>query len=280
MAVTGIGSSFSYIYNMTTGKISSKDGTDDEFVRYFNNDLSGEESETLNGFDRAKKAQIKNMIKFWQQGVFQGGLDPDSDEQEISGNIIDAATEEYYVNGQRAVTSYNGMMYTPTEFSGLWNHQSYNTQESKGYDSANNSIYLAVGDIYNLWNDYKLKVEKDSVEVEGYGSGSREDDERAALAARGLSALIAFSDQLTFSAWIPKESTPMLLDILQKLGVDTDREFVINNARCEVKDGRIKEVNSNRSGAPNAVYEKALKRYEETMLVRLTDRKSDSGDDL
>lgn len=275
MAVTGVGSSFSYIYNTKTGKIFSKDGKDDEFVRYFNNDLSEEESETLNGFDRAKRAQIRNMVKLWQQGVFRGGLNPDSDEQEISGKIIDAVTEEYYVNGQRAVTSYSGMMYTPEEFPGLWKHQSYKTQESRGYDPADNSIHLAVGDIYDLWDGYRLKVGKDCVEVEGYGSGSREDDEKAALAARGLGALIAFSDGLTFSAWIPKESTPMLLDLLRKLGVDTDKEFMINQTRCEVRDGCIREVNGNRSGASNASYEKALKRYEETMLVCLVDKKAE-----
>lgn len=66
----------------------------------------------------------------------------------------------------------------------------------------------------------------------------------------------------------------MLLDLLRKLGVDTDKEFMINKTRCEVRDGRIREVNGNRSGAPNAAYEKALKRYEETMLVRLADKES------
>lgn len=269
MAITGVGSSFSYIYNTKTGKLSSKDGRDDEFIRYFNGDLSGEDSETLNGFDRGKKAQIKNMVRLWKQGVLQGGLNPDSDEQEISGKIIDAATDEYYVNGQRAVTAYSGIMYTPEEFSGLWKHQSYKTRESRGYDPTDNSIHLAVGDIYDLWNGYKLRVGEDAVDVEGYGKGSKEDDERASLAARGLSALIAFSDQLTFSDWIPRESTPLLLDILRKMGVDTDREFIINGTRCEAENGRIREANRNRSGAPNSAYEKALKRYEEASLVRL-----------
>lgn len=265
MAITGVGSSFSYIYNTRTGKLSSKDGKEDEFIRYFNGELSGEDSETLNGFDRGKREQIKKMIGLWRHGVLQGGLNPDSEEQEISGKIIDAATEEYYVNGQRAVTAYSGMMYTPREFPGLWKHQSYKTHESKGYDPADNSVHLAVGDIYDLWKGYRLKVEEGSVEVMGCGSGSPEEDGRAALAARGLGALIAFSEGSTFSAWIPKESTPMLLDILRKLGVDTDKEFVINGTRCEVKDGQIQEVNGNRSGAPNAVYEKALKRYEEAL---------------
>ena len=66
MEITGVGSSYSYLYDMKTGKLSSKDGKDDEFVRYFNGDLSGEESETLNGFDRGKKAGMEKMLKFWR----------------------------------------------------------------------------------------------------------------------------------------------------------------------------------------------------------------------
>lgn len=165
MDVTGVGSSFSYLYNTKTGKLSSKDGKEDEFVKYFNGDLAAEESETLNGFDRGKKAQIENMLKFWQQGYFRGGLDADSDEQEISGKIIDAATEEYYVNGQRALTCYSGVMYTPEEFPGLWKHQSYRTHDARGYDPSDNSIHLAVGDLYELWNGYRLKVEVQLVKL-------------------------------------------------------------------------------------------------------------------
>ena len=36
MGISGVGSVHSYIYNMKTGKLSTKDGADDEFVEYFN----------------------------------------------------------------------------------------------------------------------------------------------------------------------------------------------------------------------------------------------------
>lgn len=273
MAVTGVGSSFSYIYNTKTGKLSSKDGKEDDFIRYFNGDMEGEDSETLNGYDRAKKVQIKNLAAWWQKGMFQGGLDCDSEEQEISGKIIDAATEEYYVNGERALTAYGGVMYTLKEFPGLFSHQCYRTHESRGYDPADNSIHIAVGDRYDLGGGYRLVVRDDCVDVEGYGKNGEGSDENMNLLARGMSALIAFADQQTFSDWIPKESTPMLLDMLRRLGIDTSKEFIINGTRCELRDGRIREVNSNRAGVPNSVYEKALKRYEEALGVLLADRK-------
>ena len=55
MGITGIGSVQTYIYNSQTGKLSSKDGSPDEFVDYFNGTLSAESSTILNGYDTAKK---------------------------------------------------------------------------------------------------------------------------------------------------------------------------------------------------------------------------------
>ena len=51
MAISGIGTSCTYIYNSQTGKLSSKDGTKDPFVDYFNGDRSDETRSQLNGFD-------------------------------------------------------------------------------------------------------------------------------------------------------------------------------------------------------------------------------------
>ena len=41
MAVNGIGSVHTYIYHIDTGKLSTKDGSQDDFVDYFNGDLNG-----------------------------------------------------------------------------------------------------------------------------------------------------------------------------------------------------------------------------------------------
>ncbi len=62
MGISGVGSVNSYIYNMKTGKLSTKDGSHDEFVEYFNDDLKGEDSLALNGFDQQRKSGVKKMI--------------------------------------------------------------------------------------------------------------------------------------------------------------------------------------------------------------------------
>ena len=52
MGVSGIGTSSTYLYDATTGKLSTKDGTKNNFVDYFNGDSSEETLEDLNGFDK------------------------------------------------------------------------------------------------------------------------------------------------------------------------------------------------------------------------------------
>ena len=50
MNVTGVGSTYNFIYNTKTGKLSTKDGSKNEFVDFCNGDVKGEDTETLNHF--------------------------------------------------------------------------------------------------------------------------------------------------------------------------------------------------------------------------------------
>ena len=45
MSVSGIGTSCTYLYDATTGKLSTKDGTKNNFVDYFNGESSSVSSE-------------------------------------------------------------------------------------------------------------------------------------------------------------------------------------------------------------------------------------------
>ena len=74
MGITGIGSVQTYIYNSQTGKLSSKNGSADEFVDYFNGTLSGGSSQSLNGYDDLKKHNIERLIDLngsWGMNWFQ-----------------------------------------------------------------------------------------------------------------------------------------------------------------------------------------------------------------
>lgn len=113
-------------------------------------------------------------------------------------------------------------------------------------------------------------VGADSIFAEGYGRGSQKDDDNVNHLVGGLNSLIHFADQQWFSSMIHEEDTPQVLELLESLGVDTSKEFTINGTKCEVKDGRIREV-GNTYVVPSSIYNKAVKRYEDNMYKPLNE---------
>lgn len=86
-----------------------------------------------------------------------------------------------------------------------------------------------------------MTVQEDFVWGEGYGNGSKADDERCNMMIGGLNSLIHFADQQYFSS-MTDTYTDYILDFLASQGVDTSREFVINGTHCELVNGKIHEV--------------------------------------
>lgn len=195
------------------------------------------------------------------------------DEEErkyYASDIIDGGSTDYYVNGKKVFTAYNAIDYTYDEVKSFGTiSPPFRTYKHQEYNPVDNSINIAVGDRYNLGNGYRLTIKKDCVWGEGYGSGSSADDERMNTLVYGMNALVHFADQQYFSSMIDENSTPMVLQFLKELGVDTSKEFIINGTKCEVKYGRINEV-GNTHVVPNSIYEKALKRYEELLYQPLS----------
>lgn len=279
MGVSGVGSRNTYIYNTRTGKLSTKDGQQDAFVDYFNGDISGDKDDTLNGFDRARKADINNLIEVWAQVDRSLFNDPEKEEYEITTESVDAVTSTVQVDGGKIFTCYSGSFFANIDLSVLNQKGAFQTHEHKDYDPSDNSVSIAVGDVFDLGNGYRLRVGEDEVNVEGYAYKNGENDEKLQALAWGLGALIHFAEGQWFSAMIQMSdtttdssgrsdrmggTTPMLLELLRQLGVDTDREFVLNGTKCEVKNGKIHEA-GNRWGVPGAVRDEALRKYEEEM---------------
>ncbi|MDE5718830.1 MAG: hypothetical protein K2I53_14690, partial [Lachnospiraceae bacterium] len=255
MSISGVGSRNTYIYNSRTGKLSSKDGQKDAFVDYFNGDIKGDEDDTLNGFDRARKADIENLIETWTQVDRNLLNDPAKEEYEITTEIVDAVTSTVQVDGDKIFTCYSGGFFTHIDPSLLFHKEGpFLTHEHKGYNPSDNSVNIAVGDVIDLGNGCRLRVGENRVYGEGYGYGN---DERLTALAWGLGALIHFAEgqwsgiMLELNDKMASESgrsdmlggtTPMLLELLRQLGVDTDREFILNGTECEVRNGKIHEV--------------------------------------
>lgn len=283
MSISGVGSRNTYIYNSRTGKLSTKDGEKDAFVDYFNGDIKGDEDDTLNGYDRASKAEIKRCLEFMPQADRDLFSDPAKEEYEITTEIVDAVTSTVQVDGGKILTHYDASFFLYIDPSDLFQKAgAFQTHEHKGYNPTDNSVNIAVGDVFDLGNGYRLRVGEDEVYSEGYGHKNGENDERVQALAWGLGALIHFSEGrwsgLMFELGDRGRSdmmggtTPMLLELLRQLGVDTDREFILNGTKCEVRNGKIHEV-GDKWGVARAVRDEAIRKYEEEMLRPLSERK-------
>mgnify|MGYP001024548986 FL=1 len=272
MGISGVGSRNTYIYNTQTGKLSSKDGQQDAFVDYFNGDINGDEDDTLNGFDRARKAEIENLIDTWAQIDKSLFSEPGKVEYEITTESVDAVTSTVQVDGGKIFTCYSAGFFTCIDPSELFQKAGpFQTYEHKGYDPSDNSVNIAVGDVFDLGNG--------QVYGEGHGYKNGETDEKLQALAWGLGALIHFAEgrwsgvMLEFGDRVAAASdrsdpmggtTPMLLELLRQLGVDTDREFILNGTKCEVRNGKICEF-GDKWGVARNVRDEAIRKYEEEM---------------
>ncbi len=62
MSVSKVGGIYAYTYNPQTGRISTKEGKEDDFTKYYNDGLTEELAERLNGFDRTRKGVMKDVF--------------------------------------------------------------------------------------------------------------------------------------------------------------------------------------------------------------------------
>lgn len=83
MMLNGVGTIGSFYYNTKTGVLSSKTGTEGEFVDYYNDELQDDETEILNGYDVRTKAGLKNILDIWQQFADAGKLKTFPENSEI-----------------------------------------------------------------------------------------------------------------------------------------------------------------------------------------------------
>ena len=275
MAISGVGTVYNYNYNLVSKRISGTDGKNDEFVQYCNGELKGEDSAELNGYDYRTKGVINGFMER-MQWLYDAGLmdkpvaDPETEDIELSCEIEDITTTSIYVNREKRLTAIvPGVVYTGDEIRSFATvAPPFKTKVHQDYNPSDNSIHIAVGDKFSYGNGYTLTVGETKVMGDGYDGKSDAENQAVDRFSWALNSLLHFADQQYISDMIDKDMTPQILSFLQEQGVDTSREFTINETRCEVRDGRIREV-GNKTGIPNSIYNKALARYEESLEAPL-----------
>ena len=92
--------------------LSTKDGTKNNFVDYFNGDSSEETLEDLNGFDKNNKYELQELFWLFRDGYIGKNVQKDdSGKYEITAEIEDTVTSNFYINGTNTDIA---MKYTKT----------------------------------------------------------------------------------------------------------------------------------------------------------------------
>lgn len=266
MSISKVGGTYAYMYNPQTGRLSTKDGTEDDFTKYYNEGYTDELGERLNGFDSTRKS----VFEMWIENLTSTGtIKNDGREYELAEEIVDGGHSYFYLDGEKILDFGTAGDFTvedlEEEDERFW--RPHRIFQHKGYNPVDNSINLAVGDVFDMGR-YRLRVTANSVEVEGLQRTREGKYYNIDLLRWGLDSLIRFTEHGVNSAFVCDESMPMLIELLKQLGVDVSRDFIINGTKCKFSDGEIciaEYVPPRKSES----YKKMVKEFEECSLLSL-----------
>lgn len=271
-----MGCSGSYYYNPHTDRLLlTLEGQEDEFTRWFNGEITEEElPDTYNGYDRMVRADIRGMLgpDAFRMVSGDGSLLRGEHGGYFKVTVLAAAPErmEYLLGDDWRTEVIRGISYSQEQKSAM-NRGPFKQKQHRDYDPEQNCLTLAAGDQFALGGGIRMVVREDDVEWVGDCAGG--ESEMPGLMAEGLKSLIYFADQRGCAGSIPSACYPRMIELLTRCGVDTSKEFGLNETRCHIVGGKIREV-GNVDGMPLSIYHKTRQqnhiRLEEPLCRRQT----------
>jgi hypothetical protein len=284
MEVKGIGSYSTYTYNFETGKISSDDEDDQLFVQYFNGefDTDGDHlPEGLTGFDYRKRGEIWGMAEGMLKEYYKLHPEDYDGDMDIGIEIVNGDLWKVSVLDVENYVCYRrvGVSLTAEESHSPLNRMvDFETQSSEAYNAEKNSIKIGVGSSYELLDGYVFTIEKNKVSFQrDENKGNMLTDQKAGDICQYLEAFMYFADQKCgsrdiYAMYDGKAYNSFVQKFLKRLGVDTSKEFTVNETKCVFQDGQYVDAEydyENGMTGARGVYEKGLARYEAQLYAPL-----------
>lgn len=253
-----MGCNDSYFYNPYIDKLLlTPEGQEDDFTRWFNGEITeGELPSSYNGYDRMVRADIRGILgpdAFWMVSCIGETDDAGEKDGFFKITVVGAAPEkmEYLLGDHKKTEVIRGISYSKEQRSSM-NQGPFKQRRHRDYDPDQNWLTLAAGDCFRYSSRIIMVVGDDHVRWTGSSRGSGESETLDCMAA-GLESLIYFADQRGCAGSIPSVCYPGMIEFLTDSGVDTTKEFTLNETRCHIEDGRIREV-GNVDGMPLSMY--------------------------
>ncbi|MBB2181903.1 hypothetical protein H0486_03320 [Lachnospiraceae bacterium MD1] len=258
MQTQGLNGIQNYIYNPTTGKLSTKsnDPAELEFCRHFNGEVTdaldasyeGKKKDILNFYEQMRHNGI-SLIRTKLQGEGKSEADINSDydqwmrqeEYEITLGVVDALTNRI-ASGDMVINYVSIPDFTDEDYEKATDLTSdYTYTGMTGIDTERNSAEIGNGTVLHLNEKFNLKVTSNSVEVciNGEKEYEKAEWDTAKLFAEALNRFIRYANnQIMFSLYT-QEDSDKVSTLLKSNNLDIDREFTINGKSMSVQDGKI-----------------------------------------
>lgn len=245
---TGPGVMHSYVYDSVNKRIVSRDGEKDDFVDFFEDNATDSQLERLNHWDSDIKRVIKDATR---GGDWLDKMSKQADEIRFTVEILENGDKIWTFNyADKEHTMLEGYTYPYADYEQPNKERFYHTKTHQDYDPISNSISLAIGDSFDIEGS-KFMINSENFTVEGVNDiGLWKKAEPYALA---LSHLMLFVEGIWGAYAITDDDTPIVLDFLKEQGVDTSKDFTVNNTKCHVVNGKIQEVGHERNEDPSSI---------------------------
>lgn len=141
---------------------------------------------------------------------------------------------------------------------------SYRFKENEKLEGAN-QLSLKLGDIFPIRQDYSLKILEDKVIVLNNAGKEDTSNLEAMRMAKMFDLLIRYSNgEITPSRVTGEqgERFDKLCILLKELGIDTTKEFTINNVSSIINNGYLQELNNHCFAYPQEILKELEKEYE------------------
>ncbi len=278
MSITGIGTTKSFTYHINAGKLESSNKGDDVFTQWYNGEISKEElPEEINGYDSDMKNQLEGVLDAYSEKNNSKGYkwlteNEGRDVWNVTVEIKDVDLIEIRVGGVWKTECHLPVLCAKEDesiFTGK--NVPYATTLHQDYDATDNSIQIAVGDKFDVGSGYTLVVGKNSVDIIKQPWANPKEWDRIHYLSLALNDFLHFADQQWMSMESSDEINEVVIDFLKRLGVNTEEKFIVNKTRCEIVNGRIREV-GNIWCIPSSMYNAAKRRYEELLYQPINKR--------
>lgn len=259
-----------YYYNSVKNKLSLEDGSEDLFCLYFN-DCKGFNDGVITKTDVENKQDILDTISDIKSN--NTNYLNSKEIWKLEMNNLDPFRSEISVDDFKMY--FNKCLGDVKEFKSdsEYLESNYIYLHDGGYDKQNNSISLVPGKKFNT-EKFQISIEENKVKITDKKNNDMMSKEDGYKISDIIDLFIrSANDQMVIGEISSENMMGDIIDVLKELGIDTDKNFTVNQREFIVKENRIFAIDESANplsflGLTKSQLESAFKKYESSYVFK------------